>query len=123
MRAGHDAVKRRQGVVLRVNRNHPCVDSGHIWRDAAGGGEHELVLDVADAGEIDENAVLAGVEIIDDGLHGVRLKAGPFFPILDDDAVLAGGGRLVAAGYKERSGSQAEQDESGEAHGEGGLKL
>jgi len=97
MRGGRHVIQRGQGVVLRVHGQHPGVNTRDVRRNSAGGCQHQFMVNLADAAVIDVNAVLARVEIVDDGAYGIRLEAGPFLPILDDNPIFFRGSGTLAA--------------------------
>src|ERR1039457_543808 len=84
-------VQWRQGAFFRKAGNGGRPDSRNVRRIAASRGQHQLALDLAEAGEfVDEDAVLRAVVVVHHCLHRIVLEPRPLFPILENDSTVGG---------------------------------
>lgn len=92
-------LEREQGIGLAVRGHVERVQAEHIRRVAAQDRDQSLLMDAVGDEVADPEAVLRGVEGVNDVLHRHTLVPGPLFPVVKDQA--AARGLLLAAATTE----------------------
>ena len=82
-----ELVERLDRAALVEERQVPVPEAEDVRRIPRGDRELRLLVDAPHRQVVDEDAILALVEAIDDRLHRVGLVSGPLLPVVEPDAI------------------------------------
>jgi hypothetical protein len=81
----HESIEGEDGFFFGVEGKDFWEEAGDIRGSATGHGEECLGADVDQANVLDFDAILGGVEVLHEALHGFGFKVIPLFPVNELD--------------------------------------